>query len=84
MASNDEGPSERMIMAPYKWLLYSTALFAIILVPIFTGAFYILRVSQLLFQEKLEYSVIAGMTVGLLVSLAAGWFFSNKARERAE
>jgi hypothetical protein len=84
MASETDGSTERKIMAPSKWLLYSTALFAIILVPLFTGAFYIIKVSWVLFQERVEYSVVAGMIVGLLASLAAGWFYSNVAKKHVE
>ncbi len=84
MASEDSTNGERKILSPATWLFYSTALFAIVIVPLFTGAFYMLRLSTLLFDAKLEYSVVAGIFVGILVSLAAGWFYSNMARKHVE
>jgi uncharacterized membrane protein len=84
MKTENKDAVERKILSPSTWLFYSSALFAIILVPVFTGAFYMLRVSQRLFEQKLEYSVIAGIILGIIVSLAAGYFYSNMARKHAE
>ena len=84
MALEKTESEERKILSPTTWLLYSTALFAIVLVPLATGAFYMVRFSSRFFDEKVEYSVIAGMVLGLLLSFAAGLFYSNMARKHVE
>ena len=84
MESNAGKDSERKILAPRTWLLYSTALFSLILVPIVTGAFYMLKISVRLFSAKPEYSVIAGILIGILLSFVAGFFYSNNARKHAD
>jgi hypothetical protein len=84
MKSETKETGERKILSPSTWLFYSSVLFAIILVPVFTGAFYMLRISQRLFDSKLEYSVIAGILLGIIVSVAAGAFYSNMARKHVE
>lgn len=84
MKTENKDAPERKILSPSTWLFYSSALFAIILVPVVTGAFYMLRISQRLFDQKLEYSVLAGILVGIIISLAAGYFYSNMARKHAE
>ncbi len=84
MKSENIEAHDRKILSNSTWIFYSSALFAIIIVPLFTGAFYMLRVSQILFNSKLEYSVVAGMILGIIVSIAAGVFYSNMARKHVE
>lgn len=84
MASDEKNEGKRKILDPATWLLYSTALFAIVLVPLSTGFFYIIRFTETLFQQKVEYSVLIGIFVGIMLSFAAGYFYSNLARKHAE
>jgi xanthine/uracil permease len=84
MESDSEKKGERKILSQTTWLLYSAALFAIVLVPAFTGLFYMIRFTESLFQEKVEYSVLIGMAVGIILSLVAGYFYSNMARKHVE
>ena len=84
MESGSGDTMGRKILNPYTWLFYSTALFAVWLVPLTTGAFYMVRVSALLFNAKVEYSVVAGIIFGLLLSLAAGVFYSRMASKHME
>ena len=84
MTTQNLDAGERKILNPATWLLYSTALFAIILVPLTTGFLYMIRISALLFNEKNEYSVIAGIILGVILSLIAGYIYSNMARKHVE
>lgn len=74
----------RKMLKPGVWLLYSTALFGMILVPVSTAALYILKLFPKLFQLKNEYSVVAGIGLGLVLSLIAGYLYSNMARKHVE
>ena len=74
----------RKILSPATWILYSAAIFGIILVPATTGFFYMIRFTETLFHVKVEYSVLIGMAVGVILSFIAGYFYSNMARKHVE
>ena len=78
-----EGP-ERKILSPFTYWVFSSALLAVILVPFSVGAFYILQISVKYFHEKLEYSVLGALAVGIILSVALGYILSIRARKRAE
>jgi hypothetical protein len=75
---------ERRILSPGTWFFLSFLLWSIVLVPITMGAFFILRISVRIADLENQYSAVFGLAVGLILAAVAGYFYSSRARKRAE
>lgn len=81
---NKLGRSERKILSPGTWFLYSIILWSMIIIPISMAAFFILNIFPNLFDMGNQYSAVVGLFVGIVVSVIVGYIYSNMARKHAE
>jgi amino acid transporter len=79
-----EATEKKKILSPLQWWLSASAMFALAIVPITVGLFYMLNLTKRLFDQPLQYNPLLGLIIGLLLSLLAGYFYSGIARKHAE
>ncbi len=82
--TKEQDGAGRSILSPKTWFLLSFTIWSIVIVPITMGAFYILRISNILFDLENQYSALFGLIFGLIISLVVGYIYAGKARKLAE
>ncbi|MFO8051236.1 MAG: hypothetical protein R6V01_05995 [Thermoplasmatota archaeon] len=86
--SNGEDTTEekggRKILSPATWFALSFVFWSVVILPLSIGAFYILKVSNRLFDVDNNYSILMGIAAGLILSVIIGYVYSDKARKLAE
>jgi hypothetical protein len=75
---------ERIVLGPATWLLYSTLLVAMAVIPLTVGAIYITRFPTDALELRIEYGVLMGLGLGTLLSLVLGYILSRMARKNVE
>ena len=82
--NTDSQGSKREILNPGTWFFTSFILWSIIIVPFSIGAFYILNIFPRFTELGNQYSAVAGLAVGLIISAIVGYFYSARARKHME
>jgi hypothetical protein len=80
----DQNPEKKHILSPLQWWLSASAILAFVLVPMTVATFYMLNITKRVADYPIQYNPIVGIVVGILLSLAAGYFYSGVARKLAE
>jgi hypothetical protein len=76
--------TDKKILSPFQWMLSASALFALVIVPLTVGLFYMTNLTNLVAGLPLQYNVVVGLFVGILLSVALGVFYAGIARKHAE
>ena len=78
------GKTERKILSPGTWFLYSFILWSIVIVPLSMAAFFIFEIFMKLFDLGNQYSALAGLILGIILAVIVSFFYSKRARDAAE
>jgi inner membrane protein involved in colicin E2 resistance len=79
-----ENTEKKSILSPLQWWLSASAVFALVIVPLTVAAFYMLNITKRVADYPIQYNPIVGIVVGIVLSLAIGYFYSGVARKHAE
>lgn len=82
--ANNTDKAEKRLLSPATWIITSSLIWAIFIVPIFVAVFYMFKISYKLFELPSQYSVIMGIVLGIILSIIAGVIYSNYARKHVE